>query len=88
MNLDKYRNQYPTFTYKVENQTIDAMIPFSSEIKFNMYIRNMNEKILNPAHADDNLMVVMKGAPERILSRCSKILINGEERDFDDEARE
>jgi len=28
-------------------------------------------------------MVVMKGAPERILSRCSKILINGEERDFD-----
>jgi magnesium-transporting ATPase (P-type) len=26
----------------------------------------------------------MKGAPERILNRCSKILINGEERDFDD----
>lgn len=25
----------------------------------------------------------MKGAPERILNRCSKILINGEERDFD-----
>jgi sodium/potassium-transporting ATPase subunit alpha len=26
----------------------------------------------------------MKGAPERILSRCSKILVQGEERDFDD----
>ena len=24
----------------------------------------------------------MKGAPERILNRCSKILINGEERDY------
>jgi len=25
------------------------------------------------------LMLVMKGAPERIISRCSKILIEGEE---------
>ena len=25
------------------------------------------------------LMVIMKGAPERILNRCSKILIGGEE---------
>lgn len=29
----------------------------------------------------------MKGAPERILNRCNKILIRGEERDFDDEFR-
>jgi len=29
-----------------------------------------------------NLCVYMKGAPERILSRCSKILINGQEVDF------
>ena len=27
----------------------------------------------------------MKGAPERILSRCSKILVQGEERDFDED---
>lgn len=32
-------------------------------------------------------MVVMKGAPERILNRCSKILINGVEKDFDDYSR-
>jgi sodium/potassium-transporting ATPase subunit alpha len=25
----------------------------------------------------------MKGAPERILTRCSKILINGREEEFD-----
>ena len=30
----------------------------------------------------------MKGAPERILDRCSTILINGEERKLDDEWRE
>jgi sodium/potassium-transporting ATPase subunit alpha len=33
-------------------------------------------------------MVVLKGAPEKVLNRCSKILIRGEERDFDDELRE
>ncbi len=27
-------------------------------------------------------MIVMKGAPERILSRCSKILIDGEEVEY------
>lgn len=32
-------------------------------------------------------MVVMKGAPERILNRCSKILVQGEERDFDESLR-
>jgi magnesium-transporting ATPase (P-type) len=26
----------------------------------------------------------MKGAPERILNRCSKILVNGREEPFDD----
>ena len=30
----------------------------------------------------------MKGAPERILDRCSSIYINGKERDLDDEMRE
>ena len=30
----------------------------------------------------------MKGAPDRIFSRCSKILINGKEVDFTDELRE
>lgn len=29
-------------------------------------------------------MIFMKGAPERVLSRCSKILIKGEEKPFDD----
>lgn len=30
----------------------------------------------------------MKGAPERILNRCSKILVDGKEMPFDQAARE
>lgn len=47
----------------------------------------MNEKIKNPLTKNDGLMIIMKGAPERILSRCSKILVNGEEFPFDERAR-
>lgn len=43
----------------------------------------MNTGIKNPERSEDNLMLIMKGAPERILNRCTKILINGEERNFD-----
>lgn len=52
-----------------------------------MFVRDMNEKVTDPKTADDGLMLVMKGAPERILSRCSKILINGEEIPFDANAK-
>lgn len=47
----------------------------------------MNEKVKDPKTAKDGLMLVMKGAPERILRRCSKILINGQELPFDEKAR-
>lgn len=66
---------------------VDCLIPFSSEIKFNLVIRDMTaQNMLNP-ESESDLVVIMKGAPERILSRCSKILINGEERDFDEDFR-
>ena len=37
---------------------------------------------------DERYILVMKGAPERILDRCSTILLNGEERALDEEWRE
>jgi magnesium-transporting ATPase (P-type) len=43
----------------------------------------MNKNERNPETKKDNLSIIMKGAPERILNRCNKILINGEERNFD-----
>ena len=62
---------------------VETVIPFNSEIKFTMFIRDI-EGLKEQAE----LMVIMKGAPERILSRCSKILINGEEVEFDNYQRE
>lgn len=56
-----------------------AEIPFNSDIKFNLNIRNMCPKMKNPTTKKDNITVYMKGAPERILSRCTKILIDGVE---------
>ena len=37
---------------------------------------------------DPRHILVMKGAPERILDRCSTILIHGEEKPLNDEWRE
>lgn len=84
MDLESTRNTYPVFSYNERNTNtpVDCAIPFSSEIKFNLFIRDM--QVDNSADGS-NLMVIMKGAPERILSRCSKILINGEEVPFDKE---
>lgn len=44
----------------------------------------MNKNNRHPTRKEDNLLVVLKGAPDRVLKRCSKILINGEEHEFDD----
>jgi sodium/potassium-transporting ATPase subunit alpha len=88
LGLEKERARYPTFSYNVgDNKQIEALIPFSSEIKFNMFVRDMNKEVKNPKTSRDGLWIFMKGAPERILNRCSKILINGEVRPFDDFAR-
>jgi len=87
VGLEKTRSQYPTYAYEVGGKPIETLIPFSSEIKFNMYVRDMNSAVRNPTNIKDGLMLIMKGAPERILNRCTKILVNGEERPFDDESR-
>jgi magnesium-transporting ATPase (P-type) len=60
-----------------------VQIPFSSEIKFNLFVRDMNRSNQHPEDIDEGLMVVLKGAPERVLNRCSKILVRGQEVDFD-----
>jgi magnesium-transporting ATPase (P-type) len=54
-----------------------VLIPFNSEFKFNLFVRDMGE----------TLCVFMKGAPEKILKRCGKILIGGQEIPFTDELR-
>lgn len=62
---------------------VECLVPFNSEIKFNLFIRDMNPQNKHPQRKEDNLMVFLKGAPERVLARCNKILINGEEVEYD-----
>ena len=66
-------------------------IPFNSTIKFNLSIREFgaadpSEPFGMVGHR--NLTIFMKGAPERIISRCSKILIKGVEHPITDAHKE
>lgn len=80
-DLDKTRAAYPNHVFQNSaGKETECIIPFSSDIKFNAFIRDMKQE-------NGNLRVFMKGAPERILNRCSKIMVNGEEVDFTDELR-
>jgi magnesium-transporting ATPase (P-type) len=75
MDLNETRAMYPTHVVKAENgKETECLIPFSSDIKFNMFIRDMSK---SKEDTDPNLSSFLKGAPERVLNRCTKILING-----------
>ena len=87
MDLNETRKAHPTHIYKNEaGKDTECLIPFSSDIKFNAFIRDMSSQ--TAGGSDSQLTVFLKGAPERILTRCAKILIKGEEQDFTDELRE
>lgn len=78
MDLEETRNAKPAHKFKTDTgKDVEVIIPFNSEFKFNLFVRDMG----------DNLMVFMKGAPEKILKRCTKILVNNQEVDFTDELR-
>jgi sodium/potassium-transporting ATPase subunit alpha len=47
-------------------------------------IRNMTQNTEAKNATESNYIVVMKGAPERIFDRCSKILVKGKELDIND----
>ena len=81
--LEGVRDTYPTAPDVVGDP---SMIPFSSDIKFNLIIRDMNPAVKNPTTKEDNMCVFMKGAPERVLGRCTKILVNGKEEELDEVA--
>ncbi|KAM9439243.1 sodium/potassium-transporting ATPase subunit alpha-2 [Clarias gariepinus] len=58
-----------------------AEIPFNSTNKFQLSIHEVEE-------IPNGHLLVMKGAPERILDRCSTIMINGQELPLDNEWRD
>ncbi|KAH9408569.1 Sodium/potassium-transporting ATPase subunit alpha-1, partial [Tyrophagus putrescentiae] len=65
--------------YRRKNQKV-CEIPFNSTNKYHLTIHE-------PAEGGGYL-ICMKGAPERILERCSTIFINGEEKILDDEMKD
>ena len=61
-------------------------IPFNSTNKYQVSIHKKSEE--EDDNDIDGQILVMKGAPERILDRCSTILVHGEEKPLDDEWKE
>ncbi|XP_053308668.1 sodium/potassium-transporting ATPase subunit alpha-3 [Spea bombifrons] len=59
-----------------------AEIPFNSTNKYQLSIHETEDP------NDNRYLLVMKGAPERILENCSTILIQGKEQPLDDELKE
>uniref|UniRef100_A0A8C5WTB4 Sodium/potassium-transporting ATPase subunit alpha n=1 Tax=Laticauda laticaudata TaxID=8630 RepID=A0A8C5WTB4_LATLA len=57
-------------------------IPFNSTNKYQLSIHK------NPNMSESRYLLVMKGAPERILDRCSSILMHGKEVPLDEEAKD
>uniref|UniRef100_A0A673M9S2 Sodium/potassium-transporting ATPase subunit alpha n=1 Tax=Sinocyclocheilus rhinocerous TaxID=307959 RepID=A0A673M9S2_9TELE len=67
-----------------EKYTKISEIPFNSTNKYQLSIhKNPNSNKTETTH-----LLVMKGAPERILDRCSSILIQGKEQPLDDEMKD
>ncbi|CAH2318830.1 sodium potassium-transporting ATPase subunit alpha-3 isoform X1 [Pelobates cultripes] len=59
-----------------------AEIPFNSTNKYQLSIHETEDP------NDNRYLLVMKGAPERILENCSTILIQGQEQPLDEELKE
>uniref|UniRef100_A0A8D2MFH8 Sodium/potassium-transporting ATPase subunit alpha n=1 Tax=Zonotrichia albicollis TaxID=44394 RepID=A0A8D2MFH8_ZONAL len=66
---------------RAQNRKV-AEIPFNSTNKFQLSIHETDDP------QDKRFLLVMKGAPERILERCSTIMINGKEEPLDSEKAE
>jgi len=63
--------------YRAKNKKV-CEIPFNSTNKYQVSIHETND-------SDPRSLLVMKGAPERILERCSTIVVEGKEYPLNDE---
>lgn len=80
--LNGIRERFPIIKFGADNKL--AQIPFSSDIKFNCLIRDANTSEQNPTSVKDNITVYLKGAPDRVINRCSHVLVNGQEVPIDE----
>uniref|UniRef100_A0A673KTB2 Sodium/potassium-transporting ATPase subunit alpha n=1 Tax=Sinocyclocheilus rhinocerous TaxID=307959 RepID=A0A673KTB2_9TELE len=68
----------PVLSVCLDNNRKVAEIPFNSTNKYQLSIHEIED-------SPTGHLLVMKGAPERILDRCSTIMINGEEMPMDED---
>uniref|UniRef100_A0A669EG00 Sodium/potassium-transporting ATPase subunit alpha n=1 Tax=Oreochromis niloticus TaxID=8128 RepID=A0A669EG00_ORENI len=71
-SVSEMREKYPKI----------AEIPFNSTNKYQLSIHK------NTTPGETKHLLVMKGAPERILDRCSTIMLEGKEQPLDDELKD
>ncbi|OCT73467.1 potassium-transporting ATPase alpha chain 1 [Xenopus laevis] len=71
-NVMEYRERFKKVTE----------VPFNSTNKFQLSIHELQDPL------DLRYLMVMKGAPERILERCSTIMIKGQELPLDEQWKE
>uniref|UniRef100_A0A7S1PH34 Sodium/potassium-transporting ATPase subunit alpha n=1 Tax=Percolomonas cosmopolitus TaxID=63605 RepID=A0A7S1PH34_9EUKA len=60
---------------------LQSNIPFNSKNKWQLHIHDMEDS------NDKRKLLLMKGAPERVLKMCSKIMIDGEIEDLDAQSK-
>jgi len=68
-------------SYRARNKKA-CEVPFNSTNKYQVSVHETEDS------NDPRYLLVMKGAPERILDRCSTIYIGGKEKVLDDEMKE
>jgi len=88
--IEGFRNAHPILKHTPRNDADpahDYKIDFNSNIKFNLLIRDMNPAEKAPEFADDNITVYLKGAPDKVLVRCDKILYQNKARVLTDQVR-
>jgi len=66
---------HPIVEYRAQYKRIGA-IPFNSSNKWMLAIHENKDSVTHPT------ILLMKGAPERVMTRCSKVLLNGKLHDM------
>lgn len=78
--LIKFAQKYHDVTTYRQQYKEKAKVPFNSKNKFMIVISEYPENLHNAqtdANQDANFLLTMKGAPERVIQRCDRVLING-----------
>jgi len=68
-------------SYRAKNPKV-LNIPFSSKVKFAASVHQTHD-----GREDDKLLIVFKGAPERVFTRCKTILVDGKPVPITDELK-